>query len=100
MMKSTLHLKFIILYIVFGFLSLFTAATLGEHLMYNRVLRSVSENIYKESYYLAQSYLPAYFSGDTSPREIQVQLSAAQLYLDSALWFVDADGNRIAFANI
>ena len=29
-MKSTLYLKFIFIYIVFGFLSLFTAATLTE----------------------------------------------------------------------
>lgn len=99
-MKSTLRLKFIILYIVFGFLSIFTTATLGEHLMYERVLGTVSENIYKETYYLAQSYLPAFFSGDELPRDIQVQLNAAQLYLDSSLWLVDADGNRIAFASM
>ena len=32
-MKSTLYLKFIFIYIVFGFLSLFTAATLTENLV-------------------------------------------------------------------
>ena len=29
-MKSTLYLKFVIVYIIFGFLSLFTIATLGS----------------------------------------------------------------------
>lgn len=96
-MKSTLYLKFISLYIIFGFLSLFTTATLGEHLVKNRILQSASESIYKEANFLAASYLPGYFSGNVTPREIQVQLSAAQLYLDGSLWFVDADGNRIAF---
>lgn len=98
-MKSTLYLKFIILYIIFGFLSLFTTATLGEHLMRSRIMDSVSEHIYKETNFFAASYLPDYFSGNISSREIQVQLNAAQLYLDGALWFVDADGNRIAFAS-
>ena len=97
-MKSTLYLKFIILYIIFGFLSLFTTATLGEHLVKERIADSVSESIYKEANFLAASYLPGYFSENVTPREIQVQLNAAQLYLDAALWFVDADGNRIAFA--
>ena len=32
-MKSTLYLKFIFIYIIFGFLSLFTAATLTENLV-------------------------------------------------------------------
>lgn len=98
-MKSTLYLKFIILYLIFGFLSLFTTATLGEHLVHSRIADEVSERIYKETNFLAASYLPDYFSGSITPREIQVQLNAAQLYLDSSLWFVDADGARIAFAS-
>ena len=40
-MKSTLYLKFIFIYIIFGFLSLFTAATLTENLVrtpiFNRI---------------------------------------------------------------
>lgn len=32
-MKSTLYLKFVIVYIIFGFLSLFTIATLGSGLV-------------------------------------------------------------------
>ena len=46
-MKSTLYLKFIFIYIIFGFLSLFTAATLTENLVrtpiFNRVSNSISD---------------------------------------------------------
>ena len=45
-MKSTLYLKFIILYIIFGFLSLFTTSTLGEHMVKDLITDSLSESIY------------------------------------------------------
>ena len=36
-MHSNLYLKFIILYIIFGFLSIFTAATLGAQLVLDTI---------------------------------------------------------------
>ena len=45
-MKSTLYLKFIFIYIVFGFLSLFTAATLTENLVSTGKLRWLPTTIF------------------------------------------------------
>ena len=48
-MKSTLYLKFIFIYIVFGFLSLFTAATLTENLVSTPIFNRVSNSMYREA---------------------------------------------------
>ena len=47
-MKSTLYLKFIFIYIIFGFLSLFTAATLTENLVRTPIFNRVSNNMYRK----------------------------------------------------
>ena len=99
-MKSTLHWKFIFIYIILGFLCLFTTATLGEHLLGRRLAGSGAEKLFKEVNSLANSYLPAYFTGDTSKTAVNSQLEAACLYLDSALWFTDADGVLISAADL
>ena len=65
-MKSTLNLKFIILYIIFGFLSFFTAATLGNQLLIETLKVNTAQNMYKEANILTTNYLPSYFSGETT----------------------------------
>lgn len=98
-MKNTLYLKFIWLYIVFGFLSLFTAATLGRQLLLNQVKENTSQNLYREANLIATTYLPSYFLGNTSSWSVHSQLNAMQLYLDSSLWFVESDGTMITSSN-
>ena len=57
-MKSTLYLKFIIIYIIFGFLSVFTVATLTSGLASAPLIRAVSSNIYIEANLMAHNSLP------------------------------------------
>ena len=63
-MKSTLYLKFIFIYIVFGFLSLFTAATLTENLVSTPIFNRVSNSM---------SFLHS--PGTTRPRLIPLKIS-------------------------
>ena len=65
-MKSTLRLKFIILYIIFGFLSLFTVSLLATQLLLNMLEKDSSQNMYRVASQTANSYLPSYFSEDVS----------------------------------
>ena len=97
-MKSTLRLKFIILYIIFGFLSIFTVSLLSNQLLLNKLEEDSSQNIYRIANQTATSYLPAYFSNDLSSWSVHSQLKAMQLYLDSSIWFVKADGTLITSA--
>ena len=99
-MKSTLYLKFIIIYIIFGFLSFFTVGILPSQLMLDRLEQNDSQNLYKEANLIATDYLPSYFQGDASSWAVHSQLKAMKLYLNSSLWFVEEDGTLITSANL
>lgn len=99
-MKSMLHLKFIALYIIFGFLCLFTTATLTTQLVENRLMADTSGTLHKEAALIASDYLPSYFNEDSPLYAVQSQLAAMRLYLESSLWFVDSTGTLITSSNI
>ena len=99
-MKSMLHLKFIALYIIFGFLCLFTTATLTTQLVEDRLMTDTSQTLYREATLIASDYLPSYFTDGSSIDEVQAQLAAMRLYLDASLWFVDSSGAMITSSNI
>ena len=94
-MKSTLHLKFLIVYIIFGFLSIFTVATLTDNLTFNGLKKQTGTSLYKEASLLSSEYLSLYFTEDVSLKEVQIQLSATQSQLNASVWFVDRDGNLL-----
>lgn len=95
-MKSTLYLKFIVIYIILGFLSLFTVKTLTENLTLSPLKNAVTSNIYQEANQVATDYLPRYFSGQINLNDVHTQLSGIKTQLNAAVWFVDKDGNMIA----
>ena len=95
-MRSTLYIKFILVYIVFGFLSIFTVASLTPELMLNQMEQQVASALYRESALLSSDYLPQYFSGDLTVTDIRYQLAGLQDYTDANIWFVEKDGTLIA----
>ena len=99
-MKSMLHLKFIALYIIFGFLCLFTTATLTTQLVEDRLMEDTSQTLYREAALIASDYLPSYFTDGSSIDAVQAQLAAMRRYLDASLWFVDSTGTMITSSNI
>ena len=98
-MRSTLYLKFAIIYIVFGFLSLFTVATLTENLVSTPIFNWISENMYREATMIADDYLPGYYSETLSDSDIQMTLSGISTQLDAAVWFISKDGTMISSAH-
>ena len=64
MKKNTLYLKFILVYIVFGFLSIFCVSLISSTLILNRVEKNISSSLYKEAILFSNDYLPDYFSGN------------------------------------
>ncbi|WP_418540918.1 sensor histidine kinase [Massilistercora timonensis] len=97
-MRSTLHLKFIIVYIIFAFLSVFTVATLTDTLTSGPLVSVTASNTYQEANMMATDYLPDYFSKEVSLNEVRLQLSGMETHLDAALWFVDREGRLLASA--
>lgn len=99
-MKSTLHLKFLFLYIVFIFLGFFSTATLGRQLLLNQLVQTTSESLYLEANLIGSNYLPSYFAGNTTSWAVHSQLNAMRIYLDASLWFAEADGTLITSSNL
>ena len=99
-MRSTLHIKFALLYIIFAFLGVFTTATLGRQLLLNRIVATNSESLYQEANLIASNYLPSYFTDNTTSWAVHSQLNAMRIYLDASLWFVAADGTLITSSNL
>ena len=58
-MKSTLYLKFILLYIILGFLSIFTVASLSSTLTTHYLESSISGNMYQSANLLASNLYTA-----------------------------------------
>ncbi len=94
-MRSTLYLKFIGVYLVFGFLSIFTVATLGARLILSPLAGEISSDLYREATVTASDYLPEYFSGGITSSDVHKQLDGMREYLDASIWFVDRQGNII-----
>jgi len=99
-MKSILHLKFIALYLIFGFLCIFTTATLTSELLTDQLENDTSQTLYREATLIANEYLPSYFEESSSSMAVHSQLSAMSLYLNSSLWFVEKDGTMISSSNM
>ena len=97
-MKSTLYIKFIIIYIIFGFLSVFSVATLTSGLALGPLEKEMSARLYREATLMTTDYLPGYFSEQLSLNDVRTQLTGMELHLDAAIWFVDRDGELITFA--
>ena len=94
-MKSTLHLKFLIVYIIFGFLSIFTIATLTENLSFNSLKNQTGSSIYQEASLVSSEYLSLYFSDDISIADAHLQITAMEKRLDASIWFVDSEGELL-----
>ena len=98
-MRSTLYLKFILVYIAFGFVSLFVCATLTSELVYNHFETQTSSAMFKDASLIANDYLVGYFTEELSPAEVRTQLQGMDTYLDAAIWLVDAKGKMLLYSS-
>lgn len=97
-LRSFLHLKFVIIYGVFGFLCLFITATLTSGLIYNRLKDNTTKTLYKNTTIMATDYLPGYFSGSLHLVDIRNHLSGMCAYTQASVWFVDKNGEMILYS--
>ena len=94
-MRSTLHVKFIILYIVFGFMCVFCVSSFTRELMLNRLEKESAENMYQEATELASDYLPLFFKEQVSQNDVYLQLHGIHNYMETNIWLVEKDGTLI-----
>ena len=98
-MRSTLYLKFIILYIIFGFLSIFTVATLSSTMVASKLESHMGYKLYEQASLISSDYFPGYFTGSLNEHDVQLQLNGLSSFSNSEAWFADEDGNIIRSSN-
>lgn len=99
-MRSTLYIKFTIVYIVFGFLSIFCVSLITSELMMDQIEKQTSDALYREASLFSTEYLPEYFSERMEVTDIRKQLSGMQDYMGANIWFVSKDGTMIASSTV
>ena len=99
-MQKTLHLKFIAIYIIFGFLSFFITGLMTHQLMLQYLVQQETKNIYKYAASATTEYLPEYFTHNISTSELHIQLNGMKTSLNADVWFVRPDGSRIASSTL
>lgn len=99
-MRSTLHLKFFLVYIAFGFLILFSVSAIAPDMLSHRLEKSTAKKLYTEASILSSEYLPHYFSEDVSCSDVYLQLHGLQNYTSTNVWFVQADGTLITSSTL
>ena len=95
-MRSTLNLKFVILYIIFGFLSVFTVSALSSPLITNYLEKEMAGTMCQSATLMSSDYLPNYFSEKIDSADVHTQLKGMGSYLESTIWFVEKDGTMIS----
>lgn len=94
-MRSTLYLKFLIVYIIFGFLGIFMVAIVGTSFFDQTIQTKTSDELYQEANMIASDYLPHYFSKDIDAKETSLMLRGMSRQLDASVWFLDRKGELI-----
>ncbi len=92
-MHSNLYLKFIILYIIFGFLSILQPPLWGAQLVLDTIRDDDASRLYREATILATDQLSDYYSEDMSFTATRTLLNGVNIYLEADLWLTDTDGN-------
>ena len=94
-MKHSLYLKFILTYVVFGFLSFFIIATFSSQMTLNHLTSQKAESLYKEANYISTNFVRSYYSKSQdadSLRAIHSQFQALDMYLGASIWLLNSDG--------
>lgn len=99
-MRSTLYIKFILVYIVFGFLSNFCVASITSELMMSRLEENASSALYREASLVSSNYLSGYFEEELTVFDVNSQLSGMSDYLNANIWFVNRDGTFITASTL
>ena len=92
---STLRLKILAIYIIFGFLAIFTTSILVSGYALDKLTDYTASRLYKSANVTASQYLPKYFNETISLSEVRTQLSGIESYTDAAVWLADAEGGLI-----
>lgn len=87
-----LYTKFLIAYLIFGFLSFFLIATLTSAMTLEHLEEEKADSLYREATFVASTYAKNYYSDALSPEALQQQLKSVDTYVSAPVWIINTDG--------
>jgi len=99
-MKTTLYLKIILGYIIFGLLSFISIASLGSYLAQSYVEETRADALYKEANYIAYNYVEQYTQNQITLKDLRRQLDAIDIYLNSSIWIMNREGRVLVRSEV
>ena len=97
-MRSRTYLPFLIAYLIFAFLGVFTIATLTSEQSERAILDDKAAALHREGTILSSRFGESAFDEDMPRHTIEHDLSSYAAYLGASIWFIDQDGSIICSA--
>lgn len=91
-MKKKLYLKFILAYLCFGILSFVAVSTLISSLTVTHMIKSNTEDMYREANSIASGRLAQSYREDSSLLDIYSNLKALASYNQTEIWLMNTRG--------
>ncbi len=90
--RHSLYIKFLLGYLIFGFLGFFVIATVFSAVLRDREINTQAEALYDEAYDIAADFSGIYQGRRQDTAEAYARLSVAAAYLKADIWIIDRDG--------
>lgn len=94
-MRRTLYLKFILAYAIFAFLGFLVVSTLISSITLEQAKRQKAETLYKEATIIANTYAARLYDNEISLDEVQRQIEALDVFMDSTIWIINPSGRLV-----
>lgn len=91
-MKHSLYYKFILGYLVFGFLGFVAIATVSSRMMHNHLVEERAEAMYDEANLIASAYSSVYQGKRQDLNSAYPQLQAVAEFVKAEIWVVNRQG--------
>ena len=91
-MTHTLYYKFILGYLLFGFLGFVTIATVSSNLTYEHLIEQKAEALYDEATMIADNCSKVYEGKYLDLATAYPQLDAVATYMKARIWIMDHSG--------
>lgn len=97
-MRGRIFIKFIIVYLIFAFVSIFTISGMTAELTNDTLTRRKVDDLNREATIVASDYMTAYYDQSVTTYTLKRQLSSFSSYLGASIWLVSFDGTVLLYA--
>ncbi|MCR4791868.1 MAG: HAMP domain-containing histidine kinase [Lachnospiraceae bacterium] len=91
-MKHTLHLKFILGYIIFGLFSFLAVSLFVPKITKDYLIGQKAQNLYSEASLIADTYAEGLYSSRTTLETVTLQLDSLSVYMDADIRIISPEG--------